>query len=94
MAMTENEKNLVAHSKTGNGKAFEELYNIYYNKILTLARVTVKNDADAEDILQQAFTNAWENLAGLSNPAAFSVWMQKITVNLCYRRSRERRSIK
>jgi RNA polymerase sigma factor (sigma-70 family) len=85
MAMTEHEKNLVAYTKAGNSKAFEELYSIYYSRILTLARVTVKNNADAEDILQQAFTNAWENIAGLSNPAAFSVWLQKITVNLCYR---------
>ena len=46
--------------------------------------MTVKNESDAEDILQQAFINAWQSFDRLSDPAAFNTWIQKITLNLCY----------
>ena len=84
MAMNERDIMLVAAAKNGDNRSFEELYGLYYNKVFTLARMTVKNEADAEDILQQAFINAWQNLNMLTNPAAFNAWIQKITLNLCY----------
>ena len=84
MAMNERDITLVAYAKEGNSKAFEELYNGYYRKIFALARTVVKNEADAEDILQQTFINAWENLPKLESPAAFNTWLQKITINLSY----------
>ena len=84
MAMNEREVALVVSAKGGDSRAFEDLYNHYYGKIFALARMTVKNDADAEDILQQAFINAWRNLHTLINPAGFNTWLQKITLNLCY----------
>ena len=85
MAMSEFEVTLVTAAKSGNSKAFEELYNIYNNKIFALARMTVKNEADAEDVLQQTFINTWRNLKSLSNPTAFTTWIQKIALNECYK---------
>ena len=84
MAMNEHEISLVSSAKSGNTQAFEELYDRYYGKIFALARMTVKNEADAEDILQQAFVSAWRNMNSLTNPEAFSTWLQKITLNHCY----------
>ena len=84
MAMTEHDINLVKQAKSGNTQAFEELYDRYYGKIFALARMTVKNEADAEDILQQAFISAWRNMHSLTSPEAFSTWLQKITLNQCY----------
>jgi len=84
MAMNERDITLVTQAKEGDSKAFEELYAQYYNKIFALARVTVKNEADAEDILQQAFINAWKSISDLNNPAGFNTWLQKITLNLSY----------
>ena len=84
MAMNEHDISLVTSAKDGNTQAFEELYDRYYGKIFALARMTVKNEADAEDILQQAFISAWRNMNGLTSPEAFSTWLQKITLNHCY----------
>jgi len=84
MAMNEYDINLVNLAKSGNTQAFEELYDRYYGKIFALARMTLKNEADAEDILQQAFISAWRNMQSLTNPEAFSTWLQKITLNHCY----------
>jgi RNA polymerase sigma-70 factor (ECF subfamily) len=77
--MTEKEAQLVTSAKNGDSSAFEELYTRYYKKIFALARMTVKNEADAEDILQQAFVNAWRSLPNLANPKGFNTWLQKIT---------------
>jgi len=84
MAMNEHEIALVTDAIKGDIKAFEELYTHYYGKIFALARMTVKNETDAEDILQQTFINAWQSLSSLDNPEAFNTWLQKITLNLSY----------
>jgi len=84
MAMNEREVAMVVSAQGGDSNAFEELYNLYYSKIFALARMTVKNEADSEDILQQTFINAWRNLSKLVNPAGFNTWLQKITLNLSY----------
>jgi len=84
MAMNEHEINLAILAKSGDTRAFEELYDLYYGKIFALARMTVKNEADAKDILKQAFLSAWQSLHTLTHPEAFSTWLQKITISLCY----------
>jgi len=84
MPMSEYEQALVFAAKNGNEKSFEELYKIYYQKVYSLARATLKNDADAEDILQQTFIQAWRNISRLEDNAAFNTWIQRITLNQCY----------
>jgi len=84
MAMSEHDIALVVSAQGGDGKAFEELYTRYYGKILALSRMTVKNEADSEDILQQTFVSAWQNLHSLTSPAAFNTWLQKIALNQCH----------
>lgn len=87
---------LVLAAKNGNTNAFEELYKLYFEKIYALAQMTVKNSADAEDILQTTFVKAWQNIDKLDNPAAFNTWLQRIAINECnslLRRSKPNLSI-
>ena len=77
-------KALVIAAKNGDGDSFAELYRLYYQKVFALAKTTVKSNADAEDVLQMTFLKAWNNLAKLKNTAAFSTWIQRITLNQCY----------
>ena len=82
--MKEWEVTLVTEAQSGNSKCFEELYELYHKKVFAVIQTTVKNRADAEDILQQTFLNAWRNLKNLSNPAAFNTWIQRIAINQSY----------
>ena len=82
--MKEWEVALVTEAQSGNSKCFEELYELYHEKVFAVIQTTVKNRADAEDILQQTFLNAWRNLKNLSNPAAFNAWIQRIAINQSY----------
>ena len=83
MPITMTDQALVFAAKNGNTKCFEELYKRYYDKIYALARTTVKNDADAQDVLQTTFIKAWQNIRSLEDPAAFNTWLQHITLNEC-----------
>lgn len=84
MSMSEHEISLVTAAKDGDSRAFEELYDRYYGKILALACMTVRNDANAEDILQETFILAWRNLHRLARPDVFCTWVQKIALAQCY----------
>ena len=91
MPISQQEMKLVFAAQHGNTACFEELYKLYYEKIYALALSITKNSADAEDALQLTFVSAWKNLDRLENPAAFSTWLQRITVNQCNSMLRRRR---
>lgn len=82
--MTDYEQALVFAARNGNEKSFEELYKLYYQKVFLLAKTTLKNEADAEDVLQQTFISAWKNISNLEDAGAFNTWLQRITLNQCY----------
>lgn len=82
--MDQREIALVNAAKNGDVAAFEELYICYYDKIYALAKLTVKDDFEAEDILQTTFIKAWKNLVALKNSQAFSTWLQRITIHECH----------
>ena len=91
MPMNKREQEIVFAAMHGNTQCFEELYKLYYEKIYALALTMTKNSADAEDVLQTVFVSAWKNIDSLENPAAFSTWLQRITVNRCNSLLRRRR---
>lgn len=91
MPMNKNEEAWVVAAKNGNQKSFEALYMLYYEKVYALAKSILKNDADAEDVLQITFINAWRNISKLENPAAFNTWIQRIAVNQCNSMLRHRK---
>lgn len=82
--MNEWKVTLVTEAQGGNSKCFEELYELYHKKVYAVIKTTVRNSADAEDILQQTFLNAWRKLSTLTDPAAFNTWIQRIAMNECY----------
>ncbi|MCL2695182.1 MAG: RNA polymerase sigma factor [Clostridiales bacterium] len=83
MAMTEQQIQLVIAAQSGDTKSFEQLYTVYYKKVYGFARMILKNERDAEDVLQETFLTAWRKLDTLESPPAFSVWIQIIAKNLC-----------
>ena len=81
MPVNQREEALVLASQNSDTNAFEELYQLYYDKIYALIMMTVKNSADTEDILQLTFIKAWQNIAKLNDPKAFNTWLQRIALN-------------
>ncbi|MCL1830221.1 MAG: sigma-70 family RNA polymerase sigma factor [Oscillospiraceae bacterium] len=83
MAMTVEQINLVIAARNGDQRSFEALYGEFYEKVYALSRMILRNERDAEDVLQETFITAWQKLHTLNNPETFSVWVQVIARNLC-----------
>ncbi|MDE0645182.1 MAG: sigma-70 family RNA polymerase sigma factor [Gammaproteobacteria bacterium] len=67
----------------GNADAFEPLVRRYQNAAFAVALGYLRNRADAEDVVQEAFVAAFCKLSQLKDPAVFSSWFHRIVVNRC-----------
>ena len=83
---------LVARARGKDEAAYEELVSRYEDKLYRLAMRFVRNETDAQEILQDAFLSAWRNLPTFEGRAQFGSWMYRVTVNaaLMLLRSRNR----
>ena len=83
---------LVARARNKDVAAFEELLGRYEDKLYRLAMRFVRNENDAQEILQDVFLSAWRNLPGFEGRAQFGSWMYRVPVNaaLMFLRARNR----
>ncbi|MDQ1316991.1 MAG: hypothetical protein QG588_640 [Candidatus Poribacteria bacterium] len=87
---------LVQRSLNGDNDAFSQLVHKYQYAVYGLAFHYMKNFADAQDIAQEVFLEAYRKLETLKHPDKFASWLNGITKNLCkmsLRRKREELSI-
>jgi RNA polymerase sigma-70 factor (ECF subfamily) len=84
---------LVERARGRNLDAFEELVGRHEERLYRVAIRLVRNENDAQEVLQDALLSAWQNLDGFAGRAQFSTWIYRVTVNgaLMLLRSRRRR---
>jgi len=83
---------LVQAARTGDVSAFEQLVRRYDRKIFRLAHHITQHREDAEDVLQESFLKAYQNLAGFQGNSKFYTWLVRIAVNESLMKLRKRRS--
>lgn len=88
--MTADEKSLVRAAQRGSLEAFEHLFRAHERRIYTLALHMVGDVSLAEDLTQDTFVRAWENLRRLRHEQAFSGWLRRIALNLVWDHIRHR----
>jgi RNA polymerase sigma factor (sigma-70 family) len=76
-----NTEQLVTLCKEGNQFAQMEIYNRYYKAMYNTAFRILKDSAEAEDAMQEAFMNAFMKLDSFSEEVSFGAWLKKIVVN-------------
>ena len=76
---------LVVAALAGNTQAFDVLVNRYRRAMLTVAQQIVRNHADAEDVVQDAFLRSFEALPQLTDLNRFGAWLHSITRNRALR---------
>ena len=86
------ESALVTAAKGGDYGAFEQLVNRYEHKIYRLGLNITGNPEDAEDVLQEAFLKAFENLPKFREDSRFYTWIVRIAVNQALMKLRKRRT--
>ncbi|MCU6433650.1 RNA polymerase sigma factor RpoE [Undibacterium sp. Jales W-56] len=72
---------LVERVQRGDKKAFELLVSKYQRKLMRLVSRLVHDQAEAEDVVQEAFIKAYRALANFRGDAAFYTWLYRIGVN-------------
>jgi RNA polymerase sigma-70 factor, ECF subfamily len=74
----------------GNTAMFELLMRRYNERAYRAARAIVRDEDEAEDVMQQAYVNAFTHLRQFSGAARFSTWLTRIVVNEALARIRRR----
>ena len=72
---------LVVECKQGSKKACYELYKLYSKAMLNIAFRIVGNIAEAEDVLQESFLDAFNKLKDFRQETTFGLWLKQIVVN-------------
>jgi len=91
--MMEEDLKWVSRVRDGDRDAFGKLVRKYQAQVYGLAVHMVGNFADAEDLTQEAFVQAYRNLDRFRAPNNFPGWLRTIAVNLCRMHLRRRREV-
>lgn len=82
---------LVAAVAKGDAAAFRTLTELHLRTVVAIARRMLKDDAEAEDVAQEAFLRLWRSAASLEvGPAGVRPWLRRVASNLAIDRIRGR----
>ena len=72
-------------------RAFETLMRAHNRMLFRIARAILKDDAEAEDAVQEAYLAAYRGIASFRGRAKLSTWLARIVINEAYGRLRKRK---
>jgi RNA polymerase sigma-70 factor (ECF subfamily) len=79
---------IVRRVVNGNAALFELLMRRHNERVYRAARAILRDEQEAEDVMQQAYVNAFANLHQFKHEARFSTWLLRIVVNEALKRAR------
>lgn len=91
---TSTDQDLARRMARGDAKALEETMRIYNRRLFRTARAILRDDAAAEDALQEAYLRAYGSIGTFRGDAQLSTWLVRIVANeaLARRRKEQRRA--
>jgi RNA polymerase sigma-70 factor (ECF subfamily) len=82
------ERELIRRVQNGDNDSFYELIHPYERRIYAAAVSILRNEADAEEVAQEAFVKAFRHIRQFREEARFSTWLTQIAVNEALMRKR------
>jgi RNA polymerase sigma-70 factor (ECF subfamily) len=82
---------LVRRAVAGEGGAFRAIMQRYNQRLYRIARSILRNDAEAEDAVQEGYLRAFTHLDGFRGESSLSTWLSRIIMNEALGRLRARR---
>jgi len=82
---------LVERCRLGESRAQHELYKHYAKSMLNVCLRVLNHNAEAEDVLQEAFLDAFTHLHTFRGQSTFGAWLKQIVVNKAINQLRQRR---
>jgi len=89
LASGASDSELIARAAAGDARAFEALMRRYNRMLFRTARAILRDDAEAEDALQEAYLQAYGSLASFRAEAKLSTWLARIVANEALMRLRK-----
>jgi RNA polymerase sigma factor (sigma-70 family) len=74
-------KQLIMACRNGDSRAQAEVYKLYYKAMFNTCLRIVNNRLEAEDIMQEAFLQAFDKIKTFSENVAFGAWLKRIVIN-------------
>src|ERR1041385_1675128 len=87
-ALTDEE--IVPRILAGETALFEVLMRRHNERVYRAARAILRDEREAEDVMQEAYVNAYTHLRQFDARAQFSTWLTKIAVNEALLRAKRR----
>jgi len=84
------EYTFLAAAKRGDSAAFEILCKQSANTVFHLARRMMRNNEDAEDVVQESFQQAFIHLQSFNGDSRFSTWLSRIAINAALMKLRKK----
>jgi RNA polymerase sigma-70 factor (ECF subfamily) len=81
---------VVARVRAGDVGRFEILMRRYNRRLYRTARAIVRDDAEAEDVVQEGYVRAYAHLTQFAGRASFATWLTRIVVHEALARARRR----
>jgi RNA polymerase sigma-70 factor (ECF subfamily) len=88
---TPEDAELLNRARSKDGHAVRIIIQRHNQRLFRIARSIVRNDNEAEDVLQEAYCNAFANLAAFRGEAKLGTWLARIVMNEALGRLRRRR---
>jgi RNA polymerase sigma-70 factor (ECF subfamily) len=86
----EQEIALIHRIQQGERELFYQLIRPYERRVYAMALTIVRNEADAEDVTQEAFLKAFKNLGQFRSESRFSTWLVQVAINEARMQQRKR----
>jgi RNA polymerase sigma-70 factor (ECF subfamily) len=87
------DQRLIAECLQGNTAAFGVLVRRYQERLYHSVYRLVENAEDAQDVVQEAFLNAYQSLDGFKGDSRFFTWLYRIAVNTAISFKRKHRAL-
>ncbi|MCQ8870912.1 RNA polymerase sigma factor [Mesorhizobium sp. LMG17149] len=85
------EMQLVHRALARDGDAFRTIIKTHNQRLYRIARGVVRNDSEAEDIVQEAYVKAFAHLDAFRGDSSLATWLSRIVINEALGRLRKRR---
>jgi RNA polymerase sigma-70 factor (ECF subfamily) len=85
------EADLIARARRGDQLAFRNIMERHNQRLYRVARAVLRDEAEAEDAVQEAYLRAFSGLGEFRSDASIATWLTRITLNECLGRKRKRR---
>ncbi|TIM74268.1 MAG: RNA polymerase sigma factor [Mesorhizobium sp.] len=82
---------LVGRALAREGGAFHTIIKMHNQRLYRIARSVVRNDSEAEDIVQEAYVRAFAQLGDFRGESSLATWLSRIVINEALGRLRKRR---